>query len=294
MKFKKYIYSIIVFILFISCITITSTFTKTTPKEEEVIEEYDYYITKSGMKIYYSRGDTTAKTDLIHYGDTITYRTVARDGYNFRGWFYSSNQSSQFTLTTMPAENISLIALWSPIAYTIVFNGNGGKSSTNATSQSMNAIYDIAQTALSSSVFTRPYYTFLGWATSPNGSVVYQGGESIQNLTLTDGDTINLYAVWSLNEVDITLNPNGGQNFNGSSSTSITINAGTTILSSLTSLDPRRTGYTFEGWYYDEACTQRVEASDIASNATYTLYAKWTLNEYQIIWDPNGGYFTDE
>ena len=42
--------------------------------------------------------------------------------------------------------------------------------------------------------------------------------------------------------------------------------------------DPTREGYTFAGWYTDEACT---EAYDFATAVTsdMTLYAKWTKNE---------------
>lgn len=42
--------------------------------------------------------------------------------------------------------------------------------------------------------------------------------------------------------------------------------------------DPTREGYTFAGWYTDEACT---EAYDFAAAVTsdMTLYAKWTKNE---------------
>lgn len=42
--------------------------------------------------------------------------------------------------------------------------------------------------------------------------------------------------------------------------------------------DPTREGYTFAGWYTDEACT---EAYDFATAVTsdLTLYAKWTKNE---------------
>ena len=41
--------------------------------------------------------------------------------------------------------------------------------------------------------------------------------------------------------------------------------------------DPTREGYTFAGWYTDEACTEAYDFS-AAVTADMTLYAKWTKN----------------
>lgn len=41
--------------------------------------------------------------------------------------------------------------------------------------------------------------------------------------------------------------------------------------------DPAREGYTFAGWYTDEACTEEYKF-DTAVTADMTLYAKWTKN----------------
>ncbi|MCI7745668.1 MAG: InlB B-repeat-containing protein, partial [Collinsella sp.] len=41
--------------------------------------------------------------------------------------------------------------------------------------------------------------------------------------------------------------------------------------------DPTREGYTFGGWYTDEACTKAYDFS-AAVTADMTLYAKWTKN----------------
>lgn len=42
--------------------------------------------------------------------------------------------------------------------------------------------------------------------------------------------------------------------------------------------DPTREGYTFAGWYTDEACTEAYDFS-VAVTADMTLYAKWVKNE---------------
>ncbi len=49
---------------------------------------------------------------------------------------------------------------------------------------------------------------------------------------------------------------------------------------------PVRTGYTFGGWYQDAACTNAWNfSSNTVTNATTTLYAKWTGNAYRVGYD---------
>ena len=50
--------------------------------------------------------------------------------------------------------------------------------------------------------------------------------------------------------------------------------------------DPTREGYTFAGWYTDEACTEAYDFS-VAVTADMTLYAKWIKNAVNP--DGNGG-----
>ncbi len=50
--------------------------------------------------------------------------------------------------------------------------------------------------------------------------------------------------------------------------------------------DPTREGYTFAGWYTDEACTKAYDFS-VAVTADMTLYAKWVKNA--VAPDGNGG-----
>ena len=49
-----------------------------------------------------------------------------------------------------------------------------------------------------------------------------------------------------------------------------------------------KTGYTLDGWYTDQDCTN---AYDFSSKVTenITLYAKWNINSYKVSFDSNGG-----
>ncbi len=292
MTIKNFIYGIFIIISLLLGKGI-NTNDKNLVKEPETVEEdYGVFFLTNGTRVYYAKTDTSAVTDLLHYGDQITQRAVARDGYTFRGWFYSGAQNTEFKETTMPANNVSVVALWNPIAYQVVFNGNGGETTSHQTSQSVECIYDVTQSAPSATLFKKTHYEMIGWSSIQNGGVAITPEGEFSNLTTTASDIVNLYAVWQLSSCDVTLNPCGGITYNGSASSStVTIDAGSNILTSINELNPSRTGYTFDGWYYDAEYSQAVGENDIISQEFITLYAKWTAIDYTITWDPNGGYF---
>ena len=52
--------------------------------------------------------------------------------------------------------------------------------------------------------------------------------------------------------------------------------------------DPTREGYTFGGWYKEEAYVNPYDFATSVQNAL-TLYAKWTINQYTITFKPENG-----
>jgi uncharacterized repeat protein (TIGR02543 family) len=54
--------------------------------------------------------------------------------------------------------------------------------------------------------------------------------------------------------------------------------------------DPSKTGHTFAGWFKDEALTNEwIFESDTIPENGITLYAKWTVKEYTVTFESNGG-----
>ena len=52
--------------------------------------------------------------------------------------------------------------------------------------------------------------------------------------------------------------------------------------------DPTKKGYTFIGWYSDEACNNEYDfATAVTKNIT--IYAKWSIDSYTVSFDVNGG-----
>lgn len=52
--------------------------------------------------------------------------------------------------------------------------------------------------------------------------------------------------------------------------------------------NPTKTGYTFVGWYSDSALTESF-SFNLAITEDITLYAKWSINQYTVTFNSNGG-----
>lgn len=62
---------------------------------------------------------------------------------------------------------------------------------------------------LAKNTFTRPYYTFKGWSTTEHSQVVtYVDEAEVEDLTTTNGETIDLYPVWEANISSVSDLPN--------------------------------------------------------------------------------------
>ena len=132
------------------------------------------------------------------YGATFYIKSnqPTRTGYTFSSWKDDKNgkywkPEANYTPDYKGGTN-SMVAQWTPNTYTVSYNGNGADSGDTSSSSH---VYDTAKN-LTANGYTRNGYTFLGWSTSPNGSVQYSDGEAVKNLTATNGGTVNLYAQW--------------------------------------------------------------------------------------------------
>ena len=225
----------------------------------------------------------------------------ARTGYTFSGWYNEKTGGARiYNYSSMPTGYIiSIYARWKANSYTVKFNGNG---STSGSMNNQSFTYGTAQ-KLTTNAFKKTGYTFSGWATSSSGGVSYSDGQSVSNLTSTNGGTVNLYAVWTPNIYTISLNKQSGSN--GTSTIYLKYNtgwysnsAGTTSISAITK--PTRKGYIFQGYYTSTSGggSQIINSNGnfVSGKLTYTtandtLYAYWTPISYSINYELNGGAF---
>lgn len=143
----------------------------------------------------------TRSTLRYNQAANLKANTFTKTGYTFAGWstvqdgavVYADGQSVN-NLTTENGTTITLYAKWTPISYTVVYDGNGNTGGSMA-----NTDFTYGESkALRTNAFTKPGSTFLGWSTVKDGPKVYDDKEVVSNLTATAGATITLYAKWEL------------------------------------------------------------------------------------------------
>ncbi len=175
--------------------------------------------------------------------------------------------------------------------YTVEYNSNGGSG------EMLKSVHELGvSSALLSNGFTKTGYTFGGWKTVANGTIVlYANASAIRDIAVA-GETVKLYAHWIANTYTVQYNANKPSNASSSvlnvpGKATCSYDTGFTLGST-----PALTGWTFGGWYLDKACTVKAGgAGDVTRNlttepnATITLYAKWTAKTYTIVFNSNGG-----
>ena len=225
-------------------------------------------------------GSLSTTSQKVTYGQTYgTLPTPTRTGYDFAGWYDAVNGGNQITSTTKVTKtsNHTLYAHWVLHKYNLFFNANGGTCSTASKQVAFGSAYGALP------VPVRSGYNFIGWFTSASGGTQVTAATK---LTVAQDQTV--YAHWQFNSnpqatISVTFNANGGS----VSQTSIKVILGATYGTLPT---PTRTGYDFTGWYDAPNGGNLITSSTVVSNgANHTLYAHWTIHQYTLTFNANGG-----
>lgn len=176
-----------------------------------------------------------------------------RDGYTFAGW-------DKDIPAKMPAYNMIITAKWTLAKASITFDGNGG-SYTNP------IVLDFGEATPTVANPTREGYTFTGWVDKATGLPTTVP-------TSMPAQSMTLVAQWKIEQYTISFKTNGGTDIKP-----ITQDYNTVIVKPE---DPKRVGYTFNGWSAD--IPERMPARNME------IEAYWVPNEVEISYDPNGGY----
>lgn len=219
--------------------------------------------------------------DGWYLGDLLIYDNTGKFVYSENTELYVNEYLSYNTLYTM-----NLTSSWTENKYNIRYDSNLG---TGATMADTTAVAYTSNITLPANTYTRTGYVFTGWNTSADGSgTAIADKATVSKLSAVNGATVTLYAQWSPNNYTINFNGNGGT---GSMS-------GITATYDKDAQLPANTftkeGYSFSGWntaadgsgatYADKATVK-----NLAVSGATTLYAKWSINQYTITYDTDGG-----
>lgn len=239
-------------------------------------------------------GNTAAQSGKT--GDELTTNAngFTRDGYTFVRWdtakdgsgtAYGEGKNGVSQYVMKPAGN-DLYAIWQANPASIRYRDDyGATGSTPDTTGVTGQNVTIAQNG-----FTRPGYTFTGWARDRRTDPSLQPGG---RYTLTPGTT-TLWAQWKADPAHLIYNSNSGSTSQTRRTDGVVDQTLTVIANPFT-----RSGYTFTGWNTQADGRGKAYAAgngfrlvaDAKSNPVNTsvLYAQWRINRVTLKFDPNGG-----
>lgn len=195
---------------------------------------------------------------------------ITKTGYEFIGWFLDST-------FTKPAEgviiydSVTLYAKWEICSYDIIFDTDGGTEIDKITANYNTVIEGPTDP-------TKDGYIFNGWYDSEGVKISFPINMPIGGLSLT--------ARWISENVKtytITFDCSGGTVID-----TITVEEGTILNSA--SYVTSKNGYNFVEWQLDGVAydfSQEV-------NSDLELVAVWSLVEYSITYETNGGTLSDD
>ena len=232
--------------------------------------------------------NSTKNPDSYSLNKTVSLQNPTREGFTFAGWYTDAGfaDGTQIRKIEKNPGDITVYARWRENVYTIKLDGNGGKREDKKVMSPVNAAFT-EEKVLPSNEYVRAGYRFEGWNTRKDGKgTAYADGETVSGLLAKDKAAVTLYAQWTIIEIPITYELDGGVN-------SAKNPAVVTIAKDVSLSAPTREGYTFKGWYTDSSCEVKVKNNKILKSTTQpvTVYAKWEENRYALKYDKNGGKY---
>ena len=221
----------------------------------------------------------------------LTANAFTRTGYTFAGWATSAGGSVEYVdgqivsnMTTTAEAVVPLFAVWTPIEYTITFDGNGADNADAMMDDTM-ILEGVETKTLVSNKFEKTGYTFAGWATNETEAASlndsYADGEDVVSTNLWGGigETNVFYAVWQTNTYTVVFNANGGSA--EMENQVFVYDQAQNLAECAFSL----TGGIFLGWATnqtgDVVFTNKAEVSNLTAevNGEVRLYAVWDYGE---------------
>lgn len=233
-------------------------------------------------------------------------------GYKFVSWNTKedgtgaaySNEATVKNLTATADETVTLYPVFSPVEYTVTYDGNKSVPSTGTSTVYgrmgvQNTEYDSTD-LVSINSYHRDGYIVSGWTTDSEGAdtLITVDSGYLGNLAARDGANVTLYAKWTPITYNVTYNSNGGafSSYDGAAQTQAydTVYNAPAVMA--------RTGYTFKGWATSSnavtpnaLCKATDENNSTVKNIclnadeNITLYAVWEQDIYDITYNVNGG-----
>jgi uncharacterized repeat protein (TIGR02543 family) len=229
-------------------------YAKWTPKNYTITYHNVYGVTNTNPTSY------TIETP------TITLADLARDGYDFDGWYDNADFTGS-EVTTIPLGNTGnkeFWAKWTAKTYTITYNNVSGASNSNPTS------YTIETPTITLVDLSREGYTFDGWYDNANFS-----GNAVTIISQGSTGNKEFWAKWTA--ITYTIIYHTGE------ASSLPDESYTIESPEITLPTPTWTGHNFLGWFADANFTgNAITIIPTGSTGDKEYWAKWDTIRFTI------------
>ncbi|MFA9465075.1 MAG: InlB B-repeat-containing protein [Velocimicrobium sp.] len=219
------------------------------------------------LRQYYKRNSYTlafkpenGSTDIVKtlkYGAAIFAPAVVKTGYTFSSW-------NSMVATTMPANNQTYTAIWTPNNYSIEFDSTGGSEVSKITTT-----VDSVVSAPSSPI--KAGYLFEGWYRDRDLMTPY-------SFSTMEANNITLYAKWKLNSQLTYKVEHYQQNVSGDGYTlKDTENLTGAYNATVTAKEK-----TYSGYVFNSQESQTVKSGVVAADGSLVLKLYYDRDSYNI------------
>ncbi|MBO7214188.1 MAG: InlB B-repeat-containing protein [Clostridia bacterium] len=216
------------------------------------------------------------------YGNSVTFPTPTREGYEFSGWYYGEEPVST-DVWDLDVGDVVIKAGWDRTTYQVKFNFNGGKlvgGDETLTETILTAKYD---RTIEFPVLKKAGFKFIGW--SFDGVTVLNS-----NLWIYEIENPELIAVFVPEQVQFVFDSNGGTLDEDSGI--ITYGDSTADIKAVI---PEKEGFIFDCWTVGgEPIGDNFNYYPADNKSSVQLRARYTPKQYTLTLDANGGTLDGE
>ena len=288
------------------------------------VNDFTLVVSKKRVEVKYGTDSDSTMGDIsigsnnqqFYYGEegtTVPLNATAKPGYKFMGWYEESGCQNEVHVTDSKFKigsdsNITLYALFKK-TYTVnviavTDNVQGGKGGTvkidsgTASDKASKSDVTVGETVKLTAT-PKEGYDFVGWYDSATEGTQITG----ENPTNVEIDSVNptnrtIYARFEIKKYTVTVsavseddddNTQGNKITYGDESKAqveVTVKHGDSV--TFTAVPADGSGYVFDGWYSDKACSSENKLSSEESytvssvKADKNIYAKFVLKTFNV------------
>ena len=202
-------------------------------------------------------------------------------GYTFKGWYKEDTYTTtwNFSTDTVGSDPVVIYGKFEENEYNVTLNINDGSYVSPYTAPTKRK-YTESITLPTSANVEKTGHTFGGWYENADFS-----GSAITTINANTTSDKTLYAKWTANEYNVTLNLNGGS-INSGNITKYTYGVGATLPNDVEGASESE---QFAGWYaqsdFSGARVYTISNTDIGDKVYYAKYGR----VYKVSFDPGEG-----